>query len=126
MKSIFGNRIIQGSLIIYLMFTTGCYYDAVVGPEAPETVSYSVDVQPYFDAKCLGCHNGSGAPLNLDATVSYENLMTGGNPPYVDITNPSASFLYVKIAPGSSMEPYSSAKETAMVLKWIEDGAENN
>lgn len=126
MKNCNINKAFTASLLFVLTFTTSCYYDAVVGPEAPETVSYSADVQPYFDNKCIQCHNGSGAPLNLDASVSYENLTTGGNPPYVDIANPSASSLYTKIASGGSMEPYSSATETAMILKWIEDGAENN
>jgi hypothetical protein len=129
MKTRSGIKLIGVSLILYLAFSTGCYYDQVVPvvPELPEEdVSYAGEMQPYFDAKCVSCHNGTGIPLNLVASVSYSNLLTGGSPPYVDVANPTSSKLYTKIAAGGSMEQYSSPTETAMTLKWIEEGAQNN
>lgn len=124
-----GIKILGAGLIFYLAFNTGCFYDQVV-PEVPELpeedVSYSGEMQPFFDSKCVSCHNGTGIPLNLDASVSYNDLLTGGSPPYVDIANSTSSKLYTKIAPGGSMEQYASPTETAMTLKWIEEGAQNN
>jgi hypothetical protein len=106
-----------------LLFTSGCYYDQVLPVEPEGEISYSMDMQPYFDSKCVTCHNGTGVPLNLTPSVSYDELMSGG---YVNTTDPTSSLLYTKIAPGGSMEQYSSSTETAMTLKWIEQGAKNN
>ena len=104
---------------------SSCTYD--VNPsepgDVPDVVSYSADMQPYFDASCVQCHNGGGIPLDLSPGVSYDAIITGG---YVIVDEPSSSLLYTKIAPGGSMEQYSSSSETAMTLKWIEQGAENN
>jgi mono/diheme cytochrome c family protein len=89
-------------------------------------VSYADDIQPFFDAQCTSCHKGTGIPLDLLPGVSYNNLLTGGTPPYVDISNPTLSLLYTKIAPGGSMAAYSNTQNTAMTLQWIEEGALDN
>ena len=80
-------------------------------------------MQPYFDSKCVSCHNGGSIPLDLSPVVSYDNLQNGG---YIDIANPSNSKLYTKVASGGSMEQYSSSSETSMTLSWITQGAKNN
>ncbi len=110
-------------LMILMAVNSGCFYDQVLPIELEGEISYSNDMQPYFDSKCVACHNGTGIPLNLEASVSHNELMSGG---YINTTNPSNSLLYTKIAPGGSMEQYSSSTETAMTLKWIEQGAKNN
>ena len=129
MKTNYRSKILSAGLILFLAFSTGCYYDQVL-PEEPDLpdgpVSYSTDMQPFFDSKCVSCHNGTGVPLNLEPSVSYNNLITGGSPPYVNVGDPASSLLYTKIAPGGSMENYSSPTETALTLKWIEEGAQNN
>jgi hypothetical protein len=125
MKSFKGLRVLSIILIGYLVFTTGCYYDEILLPEIEVgDVSYSEDIQPYFDAECVVCHSAAGgAAPNLEAAVSYDILLNEG---WVDIDNPSSSSLYISIAPGGSMATYSSPTETAMVLKWIELGANND
>lgn len=110
-------------LMFYLVFNTGCYYDKVLPPEPEGTISYSQDMQPFFDAKCVTCHNGSGLPLNLEASVSYSELIFGG---YVDTSDPKNSELYKEISPGGDMEQHATDTERAMTLKWIEQGAKNN
>ena len=109
----------------YLVLTTGCYYDEILLPEIEVgDVSYAEDIQPYFDAKCVGCHSAAGgAAPNLEASVSYDILIDEG---WVDKDNPASSTLYTAIAQGGSMNTYSSPTETAMVLKWIELGANND
>lgn len=111
------------SLVLAMMLNTGCQSDKVLPPVIDEEISYANDMQPFFDANCADCHNGTGIPLNLLADVSYDALIDGD---YIDTNDASASFLYVKMAPGQSMESYASDAERAMTLAWIEQGAKNN
>jgi hypothetical protein len=89
----------------------------------PDTVSFSLVIQPFFDGSCVtNCHNGGGIPLNLTAGLSYDALINGD---YVNVADPPSSNLYVKISVGS-MKDYSSSADNANVLKWITEGAKNN
>ena len=83
------------SLILLMTLNTGCYYNKTPLPPEPEgDISYSQQIQPFFDTKCVACHvAGTGIPLDLEASVSYNNLFTGN---YIDTTDASASVLYVK------------------------------
>lgn len=124
MKSNRGIKTLVASLVTCLVFTTGCYYDKVLPEEAPEgDISYSEDIQPFFDASCISCHNGGGLPLNLQASVSYAELIFGD---YIDTADPDNSLLYTKINTGGSMEQYATDLERSMTLKWIKQGAKNN
>tara|TARA_R110002050_G_scaffold204327_1_gene339527 strand:- start:12209 stop:12568 length:360 start_codon:yes stop_codon:yes gene_type:complete len=108
------------SVLVVVVAFTSCkkeYVPAVVG-----TISYEADMQPFFDSKCIKCHNGSSIPLNLQAPDSYNNLNTGG---YIDVATPTNSKLYQKLS-GGSMEVNSTSSLTAMTLLWIEQGALNN
>lgn len=114
------------ALVLALMFTTGCYYDKVlpVEGEAPETVSFVTDVEPIFYTgdKCTACHPPTKG-LDLTQGNAYSSL---SNPTYVDIANPSQSLIYTKPEPGGSHPATYSPDEAAIVLKWIEDGAQDN
>lgn len=113
------------SLLLLTFFASGCYYDQVV-PEVvelpDEPVSYTLDIQPFFDAKCVSCHNGGGIPLDLSPDVSYDALLNG----YINTNDPEGSKLYTKINSGGSMENYASPTEVAITLKWIQEGANDN
>jgi len=113
---------------------TSCYYDEMP-PEAvipiPDTVSYSKDVQPLWDASCTSCHSPSGsAAPDLTKANSYSALLT--NNKYVISGNAAASKLHKSLVGESGtllMPPpgYNwSASKTALVDKWINDGALNN
>jgi hypothetical protein len=123
MKSYRGIKALALSLMFYLVFNTGCYYDQVLPPEPGGSISYAGDMQPFFDKKCVSCHNGTGIPLNLEASGSYSELIFGN---YIDTSDPANSKLYVKMTPGESMEQYATDMERSMTLKWIEQGAKNN
>ena len=116
------NHILKylSGLILLIVFAS-CEKEYV--PPIVDDISYQADMQPYFDSKCVSCHNGGPIPLNLEASVSYDNLHNGG---FIDLANPSNSKLYTKIAPSGSMEQYSSSSQTSMTLLWIEQGAKNN
>lgn len=119
-------RFLGISLILLMTLNTGCYYNKTPLPPEPEgDISYSTQIQPIFNGNCtINCHSaGTGVPLNLDADVSYDNLFSGN---YINLEDPSASSLYVKILPGQSMEQFATDNDRALILKWIEQGALNN
>ena len=131
MKKILSRVLLLG-LIASIGFMSSCekeYFEPAPPPDPndtssnPDTVSYSLDLQPYFDGSCVtNCHNGGGIPLNLTAGLSYDAIINGG---YVDVANPSSSLLYVKINVGS-MKQYSTPADNEMTLNWITEGAKNN
>jgi len=124
MKSIIKTHLLAPILFL-LVVSYSCKYDEILPPqvELPEdTISYELDIQPFFDAKCVSCHAGT-VPPNLEASVSYEILIEDN---WVDTAAPAESPLYLSIEIGGSMETYANATERALVLKWIEQGANNN
>lgn len=113
--------LLLGGLFGSLALTTSCTKEYYEPFPIPEVISYSADMQPFFNTKCTSCH-GNVAP-NLEASMSYDNLINGG---YIDLANPAGSLLYTKINVGGSMAPYTTSEEAAMTLKWIQQGALDN
>jgi hypothetical protein len=117
--------ILSGTLLTML---TACEYDfiAPTPPVAPppvnDTISYSQDVQPFFNAKCVSCHKGSIAP-DLSVGKSY-TAITSDN--YVVAGNPATSELYIVCKPGGSMASYTTAEELDLLYRWIYAGAKND
>ncbi len=117
-------------ILLIIGFISSCEKESFVpAPPAdpndtipPDSISYSADIQPFWDADCVSCHGGT-IPPNLSTGVSYDALTNGG---YIDLANPTSSGIYTKIAPGGSMEQYSTSANTSMTLQWIEEGALNN
>ena len=113
--------------VLLLGFSSCAYYEKPLNDEPiPEVVSFSEDLIPFFETSCTntaGCHDTGDIPPDLTEEFGYISLTTGG---YINTNNPEQSLLYTKIAPGGSMEKYSTSRDTQMVLKWIEQGAENN
>jgi hypothetical protein len=102
-------------------------------------ITYQV-MQSIFDRNCVVCHS-QGYDLNLEAGVSWTNLVNQPAPPaeacggtLVVPGDPSASYLYQKLTnpspcSGSQMprtdllpDPL-PACVTALVAAWIEEGA---
>lgn len=88
----------------------------------PENISYSVDVQPIFNDKCVECHPGLSPP-DLSPENSYFDLTSGS---YLDLENPENSNFYKKISGNGSMEIYANDYDRAVILRWIEQGAQDN
>jgi mono/diheme cytochrome c family protein len=112
-------------LILLMTLNTSCYYNKTPLPPAPSgDISYAADIQPIFNDNCVACHQaGTGVPLDLEESVSYNNLNSGS---YLNVAEPELSVLYVKINTGGSMAPYATDNNRAVILKWIEQGALNN
>jgi uncharacterized membrane protein len=92
--------------------------------EVPDVVNFS-EIQAIFSSKCIGCHGGASPSAGLDLTAgnAYNNLISKN---LVNTANPEQSRLYVHItAPSDHSGPEFTATESALVLKWIQDGAHN-
>jgi mono/diheme cytochrome c family protein len=130
-----GLRIVV--LLGFLAFLAGCSDDddGTMDP-GPTPVSYETQIQPIFDASCLGCHGDGGlAGLDLRDGVSHGNLVgvtTQNYAPALRVAegDPVASVLYEKVADtgqfGGVMPPGAGAlpgEEIALIRRWIEEGA---
>jgi len=92
----------------------------------PAVVSFSQDIIPFFNTSCAisGCHTGPNptAGLDLSAPVAYTDLFQKRE---INTTDPQSSNLYIFMnngMPPSGRLPY----DVALVLKWIDQGANNN
>lgn len=124
-KRLLGLLILTGTLLFLL---SACEYDYIVPapPEAPpsataDTLCYTIDIQPFFDAKCASCHPSVYKP-DLTAGKSYNALISGG---YVPDTIPTNSLLYNKCKTGT-MASYTSEAEAKLLFNWITFGAKVN
>ena len=110
-----------------LISLSQCTFDQIPpGPvEVPDSVSFSLDVLPIFDANCnsSGCHNSGGIPPDLSPDGAWISLVYFD---YVDTAAPDQSLLMKKISSGGSMEKFATDQDRAVILKWIETGAANN
>ena len=102
---------------------------------------FQSDVQPIFNAKCIGCHVGGSPPagLNLSAGVSHTQLVNhlSSQVPTMNRVSPlstATSYLFHKVSntqgtvggSGSRMPPGGSALSAADIAKiqtWIVGGA---
>jgi cytochrome c551/c552 len=88
-----------------------------------DTVCFNSEVLPLFQSYCgnSGCHNASSARSGVVLT-DYFNIMKG-----IRANNPGSSKYYKII--GSGMPPRGSSQmssaQTAVILKWINQGALN-
>lgn len=133
------------AVLLALALLAGCgdYGDDVVDKDEhhpmkpPTTVSFADDIQPIFDANCIGCHGDNGnAGLDLRPGLSYTNLVlfpaSESSLMRVDPGRPMQSWLYLKLTGrqdvGSEMPPGSplDADTTELVRTWIEEGALDN
>ena len=121
MKQLFNALKIFG-IVFTITFLASCEKKYFVAPPPPDPdveISYSNDMQPFFDAKCIGCHGG--ITPNLESPGSYDNIINGG---YVDTNDPESSKLYEVLFGFMGAEVTQQQKD--MTLLWIEQGAKDN
>lgn len=103
-------------------------------PSAEETqdegvVTFSGDVLPIFESKCVVCHGNLGG---WDGSTYESTMTTGNNAPVVVPDDPENSLLAQKMLgtheEGTIMPPSGklSDDEIQVVLDWIADGAKDN
>ena len=126
MKKRFLQLLILSGMLLFML--TACEYTFIEPtpppppPPAGDTISFSQDIQPFFNLKCVSCHPSVYKP-DLTAGKSYNALMTGN---YVVAAQPENSSLYSKCKTGGSMATYTSAAELDLIYRWIYAGAKND
>lgn len=118
MRQIF--QVLLGGGVMLIMFFSSCEKTVFPLPEVPDTVSYSLDIQPIWDAKCVGCHDGGRNP-DLRPEMSYEALIGEG---YVDTADAASSDLMKKLY--GTHDSRATEAEKQLVLLWISAGAKDN
>ncbi len=102
----------------------------------PEKLDYNLHVKPILSDRCFACHgpdkNKQKADLRLDiADAAYEKecesglkAIVAGNPAKSDVVKRILSEDPEYIMPEPSTHLTLSAEEKAIIIKWIEQGAE--
>ena len=120
-------QIVLVSSLSLLCFS--CYYDELidepiaeipVDPEDPDykEVFYGADIQPIWDAQCIGCHNQNNK-LDLRVDVSHNELV----PQYVIAEDADKSPLVIQLESGHYTP---NAGDMSLIKGWINQGADNN
>jgi hypothetical protein len=96
---------------------------SVFVPDPNTPISFSAEIQPIFDSKCVSCHVSQSPDLSVGS--SYNSLIQGD---YINTASPETSLLYTKMKDNQhpSISGTFSASELAILLVWIEQGANNN
>ena len=119
MKQIF--QVLLGGMIIMTMLFSACEKVVFPPPEIPDSVSYSLNIQPIWDAKCVSCHNETPPVPDLNPDVSYDELWDGG---YIDTADAANSELMKTLYGTHDSRATESEKQT--ILLWMSDGAKDN
>lgn len=118
------RNIILLLVVMVSVLVGGCDYNwiyediPVVNPDEP--VSFAQDILPIFSAKnCIACHDGSPAP-DLREANAYTSISGG----YINTASPEESSIYTEPHPNGGHTVKYSAAQAALVLAWIEQGAQ--
>ena len=114
--------LLVGSIII-LLSSCGSQSD-----NTETTVSFSSDVAPILNQRCIGCHGNGQPSAGLDLST-YEGVMAGAKGREVVVPgNPSKSLLVTNVKSGKM--PRNGAKLTAeqitILNDWVSEGAPDN
>jgi uncharacterized membrane protein len=93
-----------------------------------KTVSFSTDVAPILNQRCIGCHGDGQPSAGLDLST-YEGVMAGARGKAIVVAgNPSKSLLVTKVRSGKM--PKNGAKLTpeqiSLINDWVSQGALDN
>lgn len=113
-------------VVMVSVLVGGCKYDWImpevipdIDPEVP--ISFTQEILPIFNQRnCTACHDGSPAPDLREATA-YSSIAS-----FINISTPDQSTLYTVPHPDGSHPVKYTAAQAALLLAWIEQGAENN
>jgi cytochrome c1 len=125
-------------LVLFTLAISSCKYNFIVPIEEevpidtiPDTipdgqaVSYSKQIQPIFDNKCISCHKSGATKPYLTVDVSYNQVV----PAHVNYNKPEESSIYlVPLKANSTKHKWKkySDSEAKLVLTWIKEGAKKN
>jgi len=113
-------------ILAAVLFTivAACTKYQIPAPECPEGrsgMSFSNDIQPIFNNKCVSCHAGNQPP-DLSDGWSYEELMDGD---YVSEAEFACESSLYQVFSGTHSGRVTE-EELLEILGWIQEGAKDN
>lgn len=113
--------------LLGLVFSA-CEYDfeaVEVIPPVEGDVSFSASINPIFQNKCASCHKVGGVKPVPDLTTdnAYNSINSAK---YINTDSPESSLIYTEPSPDGTHGGKYSRAEAALVLTWIQQGAQNN
>ena len=114
--------------MVLLGAMTSCMHKSQL--QASPIVSFKAQVIPIFKTSCAinsACHLGNAnRGVNFDSADAYASILKRE---LVSVSHPTSSLLYVQVATGiMPLSPYPklSNDQQLLILRWIEQGAQNN
>lgn len=92
------------------------------------TVSFSADVLPIFESRCIGCHGGERTQEGLDLKT-HASLMAGSSNGFVVTPGDAADSLLVELVAAQKMPkrgPKLTPPQVELITNWVNQGAQDN
>lgn len=92
------------------------------------TVSFTSDILPIFESRCIGCHGGERTQEGLDLKT-HDSLMAGSNNGPVVTPGDAADSLLVELVTNQKMPkrgPKLTPPQLQLIAEWVNQGALNN
>jgi hypothetical protein len=105
-----------------------CQYETIEVdlPDPAEPVSFLSDIIPIFTSNnnCTACHDTGATAPDLTASNAFNSIV----PALINTEDPQSSRIYQFPHPSSATHGFKKYThlQAALVLAWIEQGAENN
>ena len=127
------NKLLKYTLLVFGLvgFFSSCQYKFNIEPIVPapdpmDTIYFSQDVAPIWNTndKCTSCHKAGETAPDLTTNNAYSAVV----PDYINTDTPNESEIYTVTDPLSATHGWKkySSSEAAIILQWIEQGAQNN
>ena len=121
--SVFNRASLTGSLALGLVASS-----QLIAAETP--VSWWRDVTPIFKRSCNGCHNPNKLKGEVDTSTFAGLMKPGKHGPNLAAGDPVKSLLITSISGKEPDMPKEgealSAKEVALVTRWVQEGAKDD
>jgi hypothetical protein len=92
------------------------------------TVSFTNDILPIFESRCIGCHGGERTQEGLDLKT-HASLMAGSDNGAVVIPGDAANSLLVEMVATQKMPkrgPKLTPPQVQLISDWVNQGAPDN
>ena len=96
--------------------------------ETTATVSFSADVLPIIESRCINCHGGDRTEGEL-VLRSYDDMMAGGESGAVITPGDATNSLLVELVTNQKMPkrgPKLTPPQVELITTWVNEGAQNN
>ncbi len=108
--------------------TTSELAPTATAPGVSSEVSFSKDILPVLQSRCINCHGGQRTSEGLDMKT-YESLMAGSQNGSVISPGDAANSSFVTLAAEGKMPkrgPKLTPAEVQLLTDWVNAGAPNN